>query len=149
MNAMVEAYRRSGTSIRAVLDVALRHPAILSHLDEPHQVKPPVVYVAGMLRLTGRQVRDQHWVWLLDGMGQVPFYPPNVAGWDQDEAWLSSGTVRSRFQAAGALLREEIEDGTIPVTQTPERALQSALSATGNPWVSIRTRNALERYAHR
>ena len=47
-------------------------------------------------------------------MGQRPFYPPNVSGWEQNEAWLSTSSLRMRFQAAASLLHDAIEDGSMP-----------------------------------
>jgi uncharacterized protein (DUF1800 family) len=145
--ALTAAYRRSGTAIRPVLEIILTHPAVYAELDEPDMVKPPVVYLVGMMRRTGRFVTDDSWRWRLEGMGQVPFYPPNVAGWDPT-TWLSTGTIRARFDAASAVLgRDAVKDGGIAGSQTPSQALASALKATGEPWTSPETRAALAHYA--
>ncbi len=37
-------------------------------------------------------------------MGQVPFNPPNVKGWDGGKAWISTSTLLTRYNLAGALL---------------------------------------------
>jgi uncharacterized protein (DUF1800 family) len=149
VQAMVRAYRKSGTQIRPVLSIILRHPTVYADLTEPDQVKPPLVYVAGMLRRTRRGVTNDAWVWRLNNMGQVPFYPPNVAGWDQDTAWLSPATIRARFEAASEIIDNDksIEDGSIKGTQTAKEAITSAFVATGLPYMSPRTRKALERYS--
>jgi uncharacterized protein (DUF1800 family) len=149
MRRMVRAYRGSGTAVRPVLEIALRHHAVSGDLDEPDQVKPPLVYLAGMHRLTGTPVRGLHWSWILGQMGQRPFYPPSVAGWDQDAAWLSTDTIRARFQAAAALVEDVVAEGSVPGGQSAARALAEAFRATGEPWVSPRTRRALERHARR
>ena len=83
-----------------MLSLILADGALYADLEEPDMIKPPVVYVAGMLRQTGTYVTTDDWVWMLDQMGQRPFYPPNVSGWEQNEAWLSTGSLRMRFQAA-------------------------------------------------
>jgi len=64
------------------------------------------VYVAGLLRLTNGRVDDESWRWRLDQMGQVPFHPPNVSGWDSGTAWLSTSAIRARFDAATAVLSD-------------------------------------------
>ena len=38
-------------------------------------------------------------------MGQVPFYPPSVKGWDGGKAWISTSTLLTRYNLAAALLR--------------------------------------------
>ena len=146
---MVRAYRDSHTDVRPPLRLALSHAALYTDLDEPHQVKPPVVYVAGMLRATGKGVEREEWRWVMGGMGQEPFYPPNVSGWEGDEAWLTTGTVRGRYVAASVALGDEIKEGSIPRTQTPAQALRSALEATGRPWCSPRTMTVLRGYSRR
>jgi uncharacterized protein (DUF1800 family) len=92
-------------------------------------------------------VDDEAWRWRLDQMGQVPFHPPNVSGWEGGTAWLSTSSIRARFDAASAVLYKTIEDGSISSRQTPRQAIASALAATGRPRVTPRTADALRRYA--
>ncbi len=42
-------------------------------------------------------------------MGQVPFNPPSVKGWDGGKAWISTATLLARYNLAGNLL------GTVPL----------------------------------
>jgi uncharacterized protein (DUF1800 family) len=102
-----------------------------------------------MLRQTGTYVKTDDWVWMLDQMGQKPFYPPNVAGWDQNEAWLSTGTLRMRFEAAASLLNDSIQDGSVPEQRTPEQALTRSRAYAGLPWTSKATTSALASYSRR
>ena len=60
----------------------LDHHALYADLDAPDMVKAPVVFVAGALRALGRPIDVTSWGWLLPQMGQQPFRPPSVAGWD-------------------------------------------------------------------
>lgn len=148
LKRMVTAYRKSGTQIRPVLQIILTHPALYAGLGEPDQVKPPAVYAAGMLRKTGLFVTDQDWSWMLEDMGQRPFYPPNVSGWEQNEAWLTTASIRARYQAASYVIRRlGIEDGTIKRTQTPAQALAAATKRSGRPWTGSLTRSTLARFA--
>jgi uncharacterized protein (DUF1800 family) len=88
-------------------------------------------------------------VWLLDTMGQRPFYPPNVGGWDQDLAWLSTATIRARFNAASTVMHDLVAEGSVPASRTPEQAVAEALRASGSPWVSRTTQAGLLQYARR
>ena len=67
-------------------------------------VKSPVVFVAGSLRTAGQGIDRDSWTWMLEAMGQYPFQPPSVAGWDWGPAWLSSNSMRVRFDFANYLL---------------------------------------------
>ncbi len=148
LSQMVVAYRKSGTLIRPALQIILTHPLLYAGLNEPDQVKPAAVFTAGMMRKTGTFIDRADWVWMLDNMGQRPFYPPNVSGWEQDEAWLTTASIRSRYEAASRVIDiMDIKDGSIPKKETPAQALSTALRTTGKPWVSPRGRAALVRYA--
>ena len=76
-----------------MLEAILRHPALYTG---PRMVKPPVVYIAGLLRGLNRGVDTSAWVWLSEGAGQRLFNPPNVAGWD-DSRWLDTNAFRGRW----------------------------------------------------
>jgi uncharacterized protein (DUF1800 family) len=43
---------------------------------------------------------------LLENLGQRPFFPPSVAGWPADEAWLSVASSQSLIQAAQMFVNE-------------------------------------------
>ena len=144
---LARIYRRADTDVRPVLREILTNKLFYASLAEPDMVKPPFVYVAGMIRATGGRVDDEGWVGRLDQMGQVPFHPPNVSGWEGGTAWLSTSSIRARFDAATAVLYEKIKDGSISAKETPDRAIAKAIEATGNPPFGPRTANALHRYA--
>lgn len=148
LRRMLLAYNRSKTQIRPVLQIILTSPQLYASLGDPDQVKPPLVYVAGLLRKTGQFVSVPDWRWLLDDMGQVPFYPPNVNGWEQNEAWMTTAGVRARYAAAAEVIESmKIEDGSIDKKQTPVQAITAAHKATGKQWYSVQTKAALNRYS--
>ncbi len=149
LKRMVAVYRGSGTRLRPVLQVILSHPALYGNLTQPDQVKPPVVLVAGMIRQTGRHVDTEAWSGELERMGQRPFYPPNVSGWEQNDAWLSTSTIQARFDAAGLLIRDSIRDGGVPKSQTLAQAITAARAWAGDPWTSPRTKRAMTTYGTR
>ena len=84
---------RSGFAIRPVVEAILKHPQLY---NGPRMVKPPVVYLAGMLRARRRGIDTEAWTWLSNQAGQQLFYPPNVAGWDD-----SAGSTRRPSSPAG------------------------------------------------
>jgi uncharacterized protein (DUF1800 family) len=147
LRTLARTYRAAGTDVKPVLREILTHKLFYAGLAEPDMVKSPFVYTAGLLRLTGTGVTDDSWTYRLDQMGQVPFHPPNVSGWEGGTAWLSTSSIRARFDAAGAVIDDTIEDGSISAKQTPEQAIASAFAATGRPRIGARTANAMHRYA--
>jgi uncharacterized protein (DUF1800 family) len=148
---LVRLYRSRKLSIKPVVAEILAHPKLYANLDRPDMVKSPLVFLAGSLRTNGLGVERSAWVWLLDGMGQLPFRPPSVAGWDWGPAWLSTNTIKNRFQAVTYLMADNgplsVADGATPVDLSPADSVQRAWEAVGRPWVSDATRGALEQMA--
>ncbi|MEY9908592.1 uncharacterized protein (DUF1800 family) [Catenulispora sp. MAP12-49] len=67
-------------------------------------VKQPTEYVVGVLRALNIKVdasqdaKDAAALrTALDGLGQMPFYPPNVGGWPEGTAWLTTAAAQTRF----------------------------------------------------
>ena len=83
-------------------------------------------------------------------MGQYPFRPPSVAGWDWGTRWLSSNSMRVRFDFANYMIdtpRVGVEDGSTPNKLSPKQAVARARRAVGDPWTSPRDRPRAD--AHR
>jgi uncharacterized protein (DUF1800 family) len=144
MQMMVGNYLSSGYNLKPLLRVILRHPAMYQALDAPDLVKPPVVFVASTLRMTNQFITDDAWAWLLEAMGQVPFYPPNVSGWDQGPAWLNTNSAHAYWQTTDYLIRDTVGD---PGQESASAAVTRAISALSHPWVSNGVRTKLEGYA--
>jgi hypothetical protein len=110
-----------------------------------------VVFLAGALRAVGGGVQKSSWTWLSDGMGQRLFRPPSVAGWDWGPAWLSTNTMKSRFQVVTYLMTDggplRVPDKFTPIGLAPQDAIEHARAATGRPWTSPETDAALEKLA--
>ncbi|MBS2534466.1 DUF1800 domain-containing protein [Catenulispora sp. NF23] len=70
-------------------------------------VKQPTEYVVGVLRALKIKVDasadskdNQALRTALNGLGQLPFYPPNVGGWPEGTAWLTTAASQTRFAFA-------------------------------------------------
>jgi len=148
---LVRIYRSKKLAIKPVVAEILAHPKLYENLDRPDMVKSPLVFLAGTLRTNGIPVERQEWTWLMNDMGQTPFRPPSVAGWDWGPAWLSTNTMKGRFKAVTYLFHDNgplaVPEGSTPVALSPEEAVMRAWAAVGQPWVSDATREALVRMA--
>jgi uncharacterized protein (DUF1800 family) len=149
--SLVKTYTRAKLRIEPVVGAILAHPALYARLDRPDMVKSPVVFLAGALRSVGGGVQKGSWTWLSDGMGQRMFRPPSVAGWDWGPAWLSTNTMKSRFQVVTYLMTDrgplQVPDKSTPIGLSAGDAIEQARAATGRPWTSPETDAALERLA--
>jgi uncharacterized protein (DUF1800 family) len=140
-------YLSTGKQIRPLLEAMLMHPRVLAG---PRMIKPPIVQIAGMLRGIGRYIDTDAWAWESNLAGQMPFYPPNVAGWEADR-WLNTGTWLARFNLSAQMIDDKrvVKAGetssTVPAD--PQALTRQALAFWGSPTVSRATRRALESYA--
>jgi uncharacterized protein (DUF1800 family) len=141
-----QLYVQSGWQIRPVVEAILLHPDLYTG---PPLVKSPIVYTAGLLRAAGRTIETTSWAWRCLNAGQMLFYPPSVAGWN-DQAWLDTATIRGRWDLGWEVLHREYVDpwnsGWSP-TETPEEAVAKALQFWDEPTISEGTRAELLRFA--
>lgn len=67
-------------------------------------VNQPVPWLVGAQRATGGSLPARQRLQGLRAAGQVPMYPPNVAGWPTGATWFGASTVVARYDLAGALV---------------------------------------------
>jgi len=79
--------------------------------------------------------------------GQVLFYPPNVAGWD-DSRWLDTATWRGRWWTAQNVLRPyALDPGKATQPYDAAALVERALAFWNHPALRDQTRTALHRFA--
>jgi uncharacterized protein (DUF1800 family) len=142
--ALIRLYKSRDRAIRPLVEAILMHPALYRG---PAMVKPPMVYIAGMLRARRRGVRGD-WAWITELAGQRVFRPPNVAGWDETR-WLDTSTFRGRWIAANQIAGDDSVDPEAEYDdrEGPNAAVRRALAFWGRPTISAQTRKGLVRYA--
>jgi uncharacterized protein (DUF1800 family) len=146
-SALESIYTSNSYAIRPVLEAILMHP---DFYEGPAMVKPPVVYLASLMRATGTFIHDEQWIWLSDMAGQRLFYPPNVAGWD-DNRWLDTNTLRGRWLYVNGLLEDlhvEVWDDSYDPEELADPAVDSALASYDYPPLRKEQQNELVRFSN-
>ncbi|MBU3716108.1 MAG: DUF1800 domain-containing protein [Candidatus Nanopelagicaceae bacterium] len=96
---------------------------------ENSQVRSPIEWLIGILRAIrvtpSKFERPDYLINLLNGLGQRPFFPPNVGGWPADEAWLSAASTQTRISAAEYLMKQ---GDLSPISQLPQSARVDGLA---------------------
>ncbi len=135
-------FTESGLELGPVVEAILRHPSFLDR--RMNRSRSPVEWVtaaSAALGLTGNEHRDLAYD-TSSSLGQLPFYPPNVAGWPPGPRWLSASHALTKAAVAvQSQAIDEIRDATDPVTAALERCSLYEVSAS--------TRAALDRAAAR
>ena len=73
-------------------------------------IKSPIELIVGTVHVLGLPVQEKtQLVRMMQGLGQVPFDPPNVKGWAGGESWITTYTLLLRQQ----FLRRIVEATTV------------------------------------
>src|SRR6266508_6101613 len=81
LTPVVDAFKRNGGSVREAVRAVLTSLAFYSEKAYRAKVKSPVEFVAGVARTVQAETDAFGFNMSAGRMGQVLFYPPNVAGW--------------------------------------------------------------------
>lgn len=91
-NELATVFRESGTELRPVVENIVRHPSFLDPKNRYACIRGPVEWRAAAQITLGVTI-DWNALW---DFGQVPFFPPNVAGWPNDRRWLTASPMLLR-----------------------------------------------------
>ena len=142
---LTSIYTKSGFQLKPLLQAILTHPLLFDSIAEPNMVKPPVVYVVGAMRALGVGVTDSTASDYLDAMGQQPYFPPNVSGWEGGLSWLNTDTALARFSFISTLV------STMTIAdvagESADAAFARAYTATGSPWLASGTQSLIQNLA--
>lgn len=106
VDALAATLRAGKYELRPVLHQLFASQEFYSAQAMGTQVKSPVQFVVGTARLleTGL-LPERATLGALKQLGQTPFAPPSVKGWDGGRAWISTSTLLFRYNLAGAFLK--------------------------------------------
>ncbi len=141
-------YVNGGTALKPLLKYILTHPALFASIGEPDMIKPPILFVVSVMRALGVGVTDTTAADYLDSMGQTPYFPPTVAGWEGGLSWLNTNTALARFGLVAQLLSQQKITDAGP-GETPAAAYARAYAAVVEPWLAPATQAAILDYATR
>jgi len=130
----------------------LLHPQFTSPTTAAGLVKQPLEWVAGVLKALGvppPAVADGTIpvTAALAGLGQIPFDPPSVGGWPQNEGWLSTAATLVRWEAAARLVRSPLVDPSVVADASTGDRPDAAATLLSVPSWSSNTATALAQVA--
>jgi uncharacterized protein (DUF1800 family) len=111
---LAEVFAATQGDMRAVMETLLMAPWFRSRKHYLAKLKMPVELVVSTVRLTGTDREPtpdvDRLVDAATSMGQEPFNPPSVKGWDGGVAWIDTGLLTERVNFAAT----ELGDATRP-----------------------------------
>lgn len=107
---LAAGFRQGGYEIGPLMRELFLSAAFRDRANRGALIKSPVDLIVGSVHVLGLPVPEKTGlVRMLQGLGQVPFDPPNVKGWAGGESWISTYTLLLRQQ----FLRRMIEATTV------------------------------------
>ncbi len=95
---LANGFRQSGLKVKSLLRAILMHDEFWAPTSRYALVKSPVEYMVDIMRRNGLRSSDDFVRWRMERMGMVLFDPPTVAGWGQNDFWLSTATAWAKSE---------------------------------------------------
>jgi uncharacterized protein (DUF1800 family) len=128
IDKLAELFRQN-YEIRPLLETIFSSEEFYSQRAQDAIVKSPVQYVVESGRTLGVNLPGGRTLFAVcRRLGQVPFYPPNVKGWEGGKSWINTATLTFRYQLARQLVR-----GIRLVNEQPARAPLPSPSVQPSP----------------
>lgn len=126
VSAVARLIRKNDFNLKPVVSTILRSNVFYSPRAYRALVKSPVEFVVGTYKAMGIGPIDLRAQAALNQMGQILFYPPNVAGWPGGENWLTSQTMIARQNFVASLVNSPAMQDAAWVNDVPIKAPEAA-----------------------
>jgi uncharacterized protein (DUF1800 family) len=124
VNALAHDFYTSGFNLKQLMRTIFMADWFYDQRFIGGHIKSPVELVVGLCRtLPIKFQRDEVILSFQQVMGQVLFYPPNVAGWPGGRSWIDSSTLMYRMQLPKKILNDQSSGDIKPKEITPEMVM--------------------------
>jgi uncharacterized protein (DUF1800 family) len=101
----------SGYDIKKLLTDIFTNDWFYNEKNIGTQIKSPIQLLAGIRRLLPMELENEQSQLLMQRtLGQVLFYPPNVAGWPGGKTWIDSSSLMLRLRIPQILTANDVMD---------------------------------------
>jgi len=129
INQLSDSFYQSNYDIKAVMKTIFTSDWFYDEKNIGNKIKSPVELLAGIRRMLPMQFENEKIQLLLESaLGQLLFYPPNVAGWQGGNAWIDSSTLMLRLRIP-QLIRD---DDTIYIISKTDDDVQMGVQYNDN-----------------
>ncbi len=127
VKTLADTFRRSNYDMKTLMRAVLTSPEFSSAQSYRTLVKSPTDFMVHAARALGSTNLSKVIAAAGSGMGQTLFDPPDVSGWPNNEAWISSNTVVERVNFVTAAL-SQVKSALPSASDAPRRQLDGVLS---------------------
>jgi uncharacterized protein (DUF1800 family) len=105
VDALANEFQNARYELRPFMKSVFLSEEFYSPQARDSQIKSPVQFLVQALRTFPIPLPDSDFIeFALRQMGQIPFYPPNVKGWDGGKSWINTATLTFRYKLAHQLI---------------------------------------------
>lgn len=108
---LADRFYKSGYDIKKLMEDIFTSSWFYDEKNVGTRIKSPVELLCGIRRLLPMQLEnDQSQLLFERALGQVLFFPPNVAGWPGGKSWIDSSSLMLRLRIPQILTANEMMD---------------------------------------
>ncbi|MBI3852238.1 MAG: DUF1800 domain-containing protein [Verrucomicrobia bacterium] len=105
VTAMADVFRKANNNFKPLLHALFRSEEFYSDNIIRNQVKSPVQWLVGSVRVLERELPPPVVCFSLTrNLGQDLFAPPNVKGWDGGLSWITTNNLLARYNESAMLV---------------------------------------------
>jgi uncharacterized protein (DUF1800 family) len=141
---LAESFYQSGYSITKLLDDIFLSSWFYDKKNIGVKIKSPVELIAGVRRMLPMEFRNEESLLLYQRLlGQILFYPPNVAGWPGGKNWIDSSSLMYRLRLPRILKEDESigvkpkDDDDVMMGQAEGKAAGGRREVAGRGMVNV------------
>ena len=99
IDLLAKRFYESGYDIKKLMEDIFTSDWFYEEKNIGTKIKSPVELIAGIRRLLPLELQNDNAQLLFQrALGQILFYPPNVAGWPGGKSWIDSSTLMLRLR---------------------------------------------------
>ncbi|MBS0026366.1 DUF1800 domain-containing protein [Chitinophaga sp. 22321] len=120
INALSDKFYHSGYDIKSLMREIFMADWFYDSSIVGNRIKPPVELLVGIRRTIPMSFEKEETMLLFQRvLGQLLFYPPNVAGWPGGRSWIDSSSLMFRLRVPQVILYSQAFN-VMPKELTPE-----------------------------
>jgi uncharacterized protein (DUF1800 family) len=137
VNAMADVFYKADYEIRPLLEYIFTSGWFYEEKNAGNLIKAPVEFIVGLNRqFYINYQRPEVMLQFERVLGQVLFYPPNVAGWPGGKNWIDSSSLMYRIKIPSTILN----GGVIDFTGKADPEDEAYLATVRNQQQAVNTR---------
>ncbi len=111
VNWLADRFYKNGYDIKKLMEDIFTSDWFYDEKNIGTRIKSPIELLTGIRRLLPMQLEnDQSQLLFERALGQVLFFPPNVAGWPGGKNWIDSSSLMLRLRIPQILAADEMVD---------------------------------------